>query len=120
MPEACTPEMYGGFALASRRVDDHDGASRREQRPGPARESFTETDVRAPHQVARREVDGITRVEDLGASALGEDHGAERQRLQLDAEGCLERRMLLPVQICIVTEVGRRFGLVHRDDPDEL
>src|SRR5437667_414976 len=46
--------------------------------------------------------------------------GTERERLALTGEGLVERGVLPTVQVGVVAEVGRSFGLIGDDPPHEL
>ena len=51
---------------------------------------------------------------------LEREHVAERESAQLALQRLLERRPLARVEDGVVSEVGRRLGLVRGDDADEL
>ncbi len=118
--EADAAQAQGGFLLASRLGNDHDGLGAVEHGAGPSGVLAAEPDVDAAGQVTLGVLGGIANVEDLRACIAHPQDFIELDRVVNLFEIVVQCGALAGVENRVVSEVRGRVGLVGGNETDKF
>src|ERR1700686_4907244 len=120
MIETDTAQAQGGFLLAARRGDDHNGLGTVEYGPRPGRVLSPEPNVNAPGQVPVGVLVGIADVQNLSSAISHPEDFGKIDGMEYQCEILVQRSVLPSVEDRVIGKVRRSVGLVGRDKTNKF